>query len=62
MPSPKIEASKYLGIHHDEPNQRRLSELGPGQQSAIALEQDSNGIDWSIAANNIEIQQTAADC
>ena len=28
--SPKIEASIYLGIHHDEPNQRRLSELGLG--------------------------------
>ena len=33
-----------------------------GRQSAIALEQDSDGIHWSIAANNIEDQQTAADC
>ena len=33
-----------------------------GQQSVIALEQDSDGIDWSIAANNIEDQQTAAYC
>ena len=31
-----------------------------GRQSAIALEQDSDGIDWSIAANNIESQRTAA--
>ena len=33
-----------------------------GRQSAIALEQDSDGIHWSIAVNNIEDQQTAADC
>ena len=33
-----------------------------GRQSAIDLEQDSDGIHWSIAANNIEDQQTAADC
>ena len=32
-----------------------------GRQSAIALEQDSDGIHWSIAANNIEDQQMAAD-
>ena len=33
-----------------------------GRQSAIALEQDSDGIHWGIAANNIEDQQTTADC
>ena len=33
-----------------------------GRQSAIDLEQDSGGIHWSIAANNIEDQQTAAYC
>ena len=32
-----------------------------GQQGAIDLEQDSDGIQWSIAANNIGDQQTAAD-
>ncbi|CAI5719346.1 unnamed protein product [Peronospora destructor] len=26
------------------------------------MEQDSDGIHWSIAANNIEDQRTAADC
>ena len=33
-----------------------------GRQSAIDLEQDSNIIQWSIAANNIEDQRTDADC
>ena len=43
-------------------NQRRLSELGPGWKSVITLEQDINGIYWSIVASNIEDQQTDADC
>ena len=33
-----------------------------GRQSAIDLEQDSDEIYWSIAANNIEDPRTAADC
>ena len=37
-------------------------DLDQGRQSAIALEQDSDRIHWSIAANNIEDQQTVADC
>ena len=32
------------------------------RKTAIALKQDSDGIHWNIAANNIENQQTAADC
>ena len=32
------------------------------QGSVIQLEQASNGIHWTVAASNIEDQQTAADC
>lgn len=34
----------------------------PDQRSVINLEQNSDGIHWSIAANSIEDQRTAADC